>query len=286
MSHKYASLTPAQINILRYKATEAPFSGQFITADQQAGTYLCRGCGQALFREDNHFISQCGWPSFDDEIKGAIKQVPDSDGQRTEIVCSQCAGHLGHVFIGEYLTAKNLRHCVNSLAIEFVAEGTVQQTAEIILAAGCFWGVEHLLKQQEGILKTEVGYIGGDKPYPTYQDVCNKTTGHVEAVRVLFNPQKIAFTSLLQCFFEIHDFSQEDGQGPDLGPQYLSQIYVFDAQQQQIAEQVIAMLKDKGFTVTTTVHNMAVFWPAEAYHQDYYVKTGKLPYCHRRQKIF
>lgn len=286
MPYKYASLMPEQINILQHKLTEVPFSGQFIEAEARAGTYLCRGCGQALFREDSHFTSHCGWPSFDDQIDGAIKEVPDADGRRSEIVCSQCQGHLGHVFLGEGLTAKNLRHCVNSLSIEFVADETVKQTEEIILAAGCFWGVEYWLKQQTGVLTTTVGYIGGDKPYPTYKEVCNQKTGHVEALRVLFNPVKIDVVHLLQYFFEIHDFSQEDGQGPDLGPQYVSRIYTFNTRQKQIAVKVIQILKSKGFHVATVVHDMAVFWPAETYHQDYYLKRGQTPYCHRHREIF
>ena len=286
MLYKYASLRPEQTNIMQHKATEAPFSGQFIATTAERGTYLCRGCGQPLFREDSHFTSHCGWPSFDDQIDGAVTEVADADGRRTEIVCSRCQGHLGHVFAGEHFTPKDLRYCVNSLSIEFVSDETVKHTEEIVLAAGCFWGVQHLLKQQEGVLVTEVGYIGGNKSYPTYEEVCSKMTGHVEAVRVLFNAEKTDLTHLLQYFFEIHDFSQKDGQGPDIGQQYLSRIYTFDARQKQLARQVIQVLKTKSFTVATTIHNMVVFWPAEAYHQDYYLKTGKAPYCHRHREIF
>ena len=286
MPYKYDSLRPDQIDILQNKATEAPFSGEYIEAEATSGSYLCRGCGQALFREDSHFTSHCGWPSFDDQLPGTVAEHPDADGRRTEIVCSQCGGHLGHVFEGEGFTAKNRRHCVNSLSIEFVLDAQVHQSEEIILAAGCFWGVEHLLKQQDGVLKTEVGYIGGQQAYPTYEQVCGKNTGHVEAVRVVFDSERCDVATLIKAFFEIHDFSQSDGQGPDLGPQYLSRIYTFDAAQKQVAQQVMALLTDKGFSVATTLHDMAVFWPAEDYHQLYYDKTGKAPYCHSRRVIF
>lgn len=285
--NKYASLTPDSLHILRDKGTEPAFSGNYIAADAiTQGTYVCRGCGAALFRADNQFTSHCGWPSFEDCIKNAVIEQLDADGRRTEILCAQCLSHLGHVFRGEKITDKNVRHCVNSLAIEFVNNTTLTRTEEIILAAGCFWGVEHLLKDLKGVLKTEVGYTHGHLPYPSYEKVCTQTTGHYEAVRVLFNPDEYSLEDLLKVFFEIHDFTQEDGQGPDQGPQYLSAIFYFNDTQKQTAEKIIHELTTMNYKVATTLKCVTTFWPAEEYHQHYYEQQKKVPYCHVQKPVF
>ena len=134
----YASLTPDEYAVLRNKATEPPFSSTF-QKPKGDGTFLCRGCGLALYRAPSQFLSHCGWPSFDAEIKGAIRYQPDADGRRTEILCARCDGHLGHVFSGEGYTDKNTRHCVNGLAIDFTQNEKVLDTREIIFGGGCFW---------------------------------------------------------------------------------------------------------------------------------------------------
>jgi methionine-R-sulfoxide reductase len=116
---KYNKLTPAEEQVIVNKATERPFTGKFLN-NKQKGTYVCRRCNAPLYRSDDKFDSHCGWPSFDDEITGAVKRIPDADGMRTEIVCANCGAHLGHVFIGEEFTQKSTRHCVNSLSLDFV----------------------------------------------------------------------------------------------------------------------------------------------------------------------
>lgn len=283
--NKKASLNEMIRAVVQDKGTERPFTGEYDNFGE-SGTYLCRQCGLPLFRSQTKFHSGCGWPSFDEEIAGAVLREQDVDGRRTEILCSRCHAHLGHVFQGEGLTAKNTRHCVNSLSLDFVPQQDIQDTEEAIYAAGCFWGVEYYFKQLPGVLKTEVGYTGGGKQHPTYQEVCSESTGHYEAIRVLYDPSKISYLALTKYFFEIHDPSQTTGQGPDIGHQYQSAIFYYDEQQKTIATQVINELERQGVKVATKLLPVSVFWRAELYHQDYYAKTGKTPYCHRYTKKF
>ncbi|WP_428414073.1 peptide-methionine (R)-S-oxide reductase, partial [Legionella sp.] len=183
---KTAGLTPLAKRVICDKATEYPHTGAYNQVVTQ-GTYLCRRCGLALFRGSSQFSSGCGWPGFDANIVQAVKQVPDSDGQRMEILCERCNAHLGHVFTGEYFTQNNLRHCVNAASIDFVADSMVLDTEEAIVAGGCFWGVEHFLKLIPGVLKVESGYTGGVTLDPGYEQICQGNTGHYEAVRVVYD---------------------------------------------------------------------------------------------------
>jgi peptide methionine sulfoxide reductase msrA/msrB len=238
-----------------------------------------------LYRSEHKFHSHCGWPSFDDEITGTVKRLPDADGRRTEILCKACDAHLGHVFEGEHLTAKNLRHCVNSVSLDFKLSATVQME-RAVLASGCFWGTEHFLARLPGVLSTTVGYIGGHVENPTYEQVCGKKTGHYEAVEVAYDPSKVSYETLLKLYFETHNFSQQDGQGPDIGPQYLSAIFALDDAQRRVAEALILELKVKHYEVATKIMPAARFWPAEEYHHKYYERHGSAPYCHVYRKIF
>lgn len=215
-----------------------------------------------------------------------MRNVPDADGRRTEILCARCNAHLGHIFSGEGMTAKNIRHCVNSVSLDFVPDLTVVDTEEAIFAAGCFWGVEYYFKKLPGVVKTEVGYSGGRKQNPTYQEVCAGNTGHFEAMRVLYDPSKINYEGIAKYFFEIHNPTERTGQGPDIGQQYLSVIFYYNDAQEKIAEKLIQQLRAKGLAIATKVHPVSTFWRAENYHQDYYKKTGKSPYCHIYTKRF
>ena len=280
----YRELTPEERRIIIGKGTEMPGSGEYLH-NKAEGTYRCRQCDAPLYKSSDKFDSGCGWPAFDDEIPGAVERRTDADGRRTEILCVTCGGHLGHVFEGERLTPKNTRHCVNSLSMRF-EPAAVGGFREAYFAAGCFWGVEYLFKKEPGVVATSVGYMGGGLSGPTYRDVCSGDTGHAEVLKVMYDPAKTTYDKLCRLFFEIHDFTQVNRQGPDVGEQYRSEIFVVDKEQQRIADGILDELVARGYEPATRVTSAGTFWPAEEYHQDYYRKTGKTPYCHARRKVF
>ena len=155
-----------------------------------------------------------------------------------------------------------------------------------IFACGCFWGTQHQFQKQPGVLNTLVGYTGGNEAFPSYTDVRNHKTHHVEAVIVEFDPEQVSYEDLCKLFFEIHDPAQTDGVGPDLGPQYRSCLFYRNDAQKTIAEGVMQTLRDKGYVVNTLLLPEEPFYIGEAYHQRYYEKTGGEPYCHVRTKKF
>lgn len=283
---QYYDLTKAESYVINSKGTESPFTGKY-TNSTDKGTYVCKKCGAALYYSTDKFKSDCGWPSFDDEIKGAVKRIPDTDGMRTEIVCVNCGAHLGHVFTGEKLTSKNVRHCVNSVSLEFVpAHLEAKRYGLAIFAGGCFWGVEYFLQKAPGVLSVTSGYTGGYVKNPTYKEVCTGNTGHAEAVKIVYDPDKTSYEKILKLFLEIHDPSQVGGQGPDIGDQYRSEIFYLNDDQKNITEKNLNVLRSKGFKIATALTKASEFYPAEGYHQDYYFNNGKVPYCHSYTKRF
>ena len=281
----YRTLTAAEKEVIIHKGTERPFTGQY-DKFYEDGIYVCKRCGAELYRSTDKFNSQCGWPSFDDEIPGAVRRT--TDGFRTEITCKSCGAHLGHVFQNEGFTDKNTRHCVNSISLDFiparVSQGASRDTA--YFAGGCFWGVEFYLEQASGVVSVTSGYMGGSLLYPDYQDVSSHRSGHAEVVQVVYKPSETSYYELAKLFFEIHDPTQMNRQGPDVGNQYRSEIFYRSLEQKEIAEDLVSFLERKGLDVQTRINPARTFWKAEDYHQDYYQRKGGTPYCHKRVQRF
>lgn len=288
-STNWNELTSEEERVIVHKGTEMIWKGEFVN-NHEDGLYTCKRCDAALFESESKFDSGSGWPAFDDAIEGAVKEVPDADGYRTEIVCANCDGHLGHVFKGERFTEKNTRHCVNSISMNFIPEEELSsqevKTETAIFASGCFWGTEYFFEKAEGVISTQVGYIGGHKDNPTYKEVCSHTTGHAEAVKVIFDPSKTDYETLTKLFFETHDPTQVNRQGPDIGDQYRTEIFYLSEEQKEIAEKLKKELVDGGLDVATNITKATRFWDGEDYHEHYYSNKGGTPYCHAYTKRF
>jgi len=156
-----------------------------------------------------------------------------------------------------------------------------------LFASGCYWGTEYFLQQQDGVVETTVGYTGGHVENPTYPQVCSGTTGHAETVEVIYDPEKTNYETLTKIFFETHDPTQVNRQGPDIGEQYRSAIFYLNEEQKEVAERLVKVLEDKGYDVATEITEAGEFYAEkDMKHQDYYQKTGGTPYCHAYKKKF
>ncbi len=279
-------LTPEQDRVAFAAATEPAFCGLY-TESMTPGIYVSVVTGLPLFRSSAKFISKSGWASFFEPFDPdhIIERADRSQGMvRTEILEARAGAHLGHVFDdGPAPTGK--RYCLNSAALRFIpasaelppeARPVEAQTA--YFAGGCFWGVEDEFSKIPGVMDAVSGYMGGHTVNPTYQDVCTDETGHAETVKVIFDPARANYLQLLSAFFEMHDPTTANRQGPDVGTQYRSVIFATTEKQEAEARAFISEKQASGSyagrRIVTEVTRAGVFYPAEEYHQDYHAKHG------------
>lgn len=310
-------LTPEQFAVTQQCGTEPPFRNAYWD-NKKPGIYVDVVSGEPLFSSLDKFDSGSGWPSFTRPLpKTDIVEKKDATHGmvRTEVRSKQADSHLGHVF-DDGPAPTGLRYCINSASLKFVpvekmqAEGygaylepfvkaglikasatsapsdkgaatTKGETA--ILAGGCFWGVEEIIRKLPGVLETKVGYSGGTVGKPTYEQVCTGRTGHAEAIQILFDPAKLSYEQLLGYFFRMHDPTTRNRQHNDVGTQYRSAIFYFTEEQKQTAERVKAELDKSGKfkrPIVTEIAKASEFYPAEDYHQKYLVKNPGGYNCH------
>jgi peptide methionine sulfoxide reductase msrA/msrB len=301
-----ARLNDGQFRILRGKGTEPSFCGTLLD-NKQAGVYACVGCGLPLFTSDDKFDSGTGWPSFFQPIapENVAQKSDVSHGMtRTEILCARCDGHLGHVF-DDGPRPTGLRFCLNSESLSFTekaalasladpaAEGgdktqapspaesaaggadasdTAGASATAVFAGGCFWCVEAVFEELDGVAEVLSGYAGGAAETANYEAVCSGTTGHAEAVQITYDPQRIRYEDLLEVHFATHDATQLNRQGADVGTQYRSAIFYADEAEKARAQAFLQRLAASGTyarDIVTTLEPLTTFHPAEPYHQDF-----------------
>jgi peptide methionine sulfoxide reductase msrA/msrB len=281
-----SDLTEEEARVILNQGTEPAFCGN-LTDNKMDGTYICRLCDLPLFKSDSKFTSGTGWPSFFqpyDEAHVNTHRDTSYGMVRDEIVCARCNGHLGHVF-NDGPKPTGLRFCVNSVSLDFVEisdklpeQPMAKQVKTAYFAGGCFWGVEDRFAQLDGVLDSVSGYQGGDDTNPTYKEVCSGVTGHAESVMLRYDPSVISYEELLAFFFKIHNPTQGNRQGPDIGTQYRSAIYPTDENQMKLAKAFIEAEQREGKwsdrTITTELKMAPKFYKAEEYHQDYHLKHG------------
>jgi peptide methionine sulfoxide reductase msrA/msrB len=309
-------LSPLAYAVTQRGATEPPFQNEYWD-EKRDGLYVDVVSGEPLFSSADKFDSGTGWPSFTRPVHPSAVVTRDdrSHGmQRVEVRSRFADSHLGHVF-DDGPPPDGLRYCMNSAALRFVpkerleAEGygdylaRVEKKAEILapaknactegcaatvevalLAGGCFWGMEEILRTIPGVIDTEVGYAGGRTGAPTYDEVKKGRTGHAETVRVHFDPSRLSFATLLEdWFFRMHDPTTPNRQGNDVGTQYRSAIFYTSEEQRKVAEEVRARVAASGrwrAPVVTEIVPAGPFTRAEDYHQDYLQKNPGGYTCH------
>ncbi len=299
-------LTPLQYQVTQHEGTEPPFVNEFWNRKRH-GIYVDMVSGEPLFSSLDKYDSGTGWPSFTKPIapEGLAEDEDMKLGMsRTEVRSKIADSHLGHVF-PDGPPPTGMRYCINSAALRFVpverlqAEGyggylpafvaagaiaaAKSRREEAVLAGGCFWGMEEIIRAIPGVLETEVGYTGGSTPEAKYSQVHAGATGHAESIRVVFDPDRLTYEELLGYFFRMHDPTTPNRQGNDVGTQYRSAIFTTSDEQKRVAEAVRARVEASGKwlrPVVTEIVPATKFWPAEDYHQDYLQNNPGGYTCH------
>lgn len=298
-------LSAEQFKVTQECGTEPPFRNAYWD-NHAPGLYVDVVSGEPLFASTDKFDSGTGWPSFTKPIDkaGVVEKKDKTFGMtRIEVRSSKADSHLGHVFDDGPREKGGLRYCINSASLKFIPvseleakgygqyaklfgaakPGQAAQTEVAVLAGGCFWGMEDIIRKLPGVIDTEVGYAGGSLDNPKYSDVKQGNTGHAEALQVTFDPQKLTYEQLLGVFFRMHDPTTRNRQGNDVGTQYRSALFVFDDTQAQVAQKVKDQVNKSGKwknPVVTEIVKAGQFYPAESYHQDYLVKNPGGYTCH------
>ena len=287
-------LSPDLYAVAREADTERAFTGTMWNSETK-GTYYCATCGLKLFKSDQKFTSSCGWPSFfEQENKNSIIFKDDNSYgmRRVEALCGRCNSHLGHLFDdGPEPTGK--RYCMNAISLDFVPDATEtkgnldssdseQAKQTIVLGGGCYWCVEAVYENLEGVTNVVSGFAGGTVANPSYAEVCTGGTGAAEVVQITYDKTKTNLDEIFHVFFTVHDPTTLNRQGADVGTQYRSVIFYKNEEQKKAAESIITELnsaKVYGSRIVTTLEPFKAFYKAKDYHQNYYENNKDQPYC-------